>query len=172
MSMLVTLAAVLIFAWAFAPRAEGAHTANPFALPYPQGPVIVRIGGYVSPSLAADTVLTSLRVPFDAYVGRIWKSAENGTVDGVGLVTADANKNLITKADITAAKVCELTTTHTDVAKGAYQINTGDCIKMLVDTSGGAGEHGVVFFDIELIPVYANPGNQIKSDYSDPNNAS
>ncbi len=128
-----------------------AGTNVPRNAPYPNGPFIVTMGGYL-PNGAAGAVIDVFTLPFDCYIDAVWYTYRGGTahLDAVGLASVDGTKNIVASADMSADVLGVKQSLHAD-CKGLKFV-TGDQLK-LIGSSDGANESGDIKVRVALRPA-------------------
>ncbi len=139
--------------------AEGDHTENPTALPFPLGnKSLYWFDSHVHvPTGLTAPIVMRIRVPFDCYVREVWLGGLGLTapLDAITVATVDAAKTIVAAVDQGASNnVMAKQSLHADVDKDAYLINAGDVINVSCDSSG-SNEAGFISIAIGVRPKQA-----------------
>lgn len=127
------------------------------AAPYPHGPVIVRIGGYVPNGMnVASFILDAFKLPWNCYVARVDYTYHGGTadLDAVTLDTATGGLDLVATADMAANILAVKQTLHADIV--GEELDAGEVIQIAAD-SQGANEAGWLMATLYLEPSATRP---------------
>jgi len=123
--------------------------------PYPDGPVVIKLGGYV-PNGKTGAVIDMFYVPWNCYVKRVFYMYTGFTadLDAITLVTVDDTTAIVDAADM-GEDLAMTQQTLADAIIGT-EIQAGDKIKLSADSTD-ANEEGYFWAQIELEPSYSRP---------------
>lgn len=137
-----------------------AGASNPAAVPFPFGPLTIKVGGFVPNGKGDNTTPATLYkwiAPFDCYVRKVTEFLVHGSagLDLITIRTIDTTKKTIVAqvADPGTTNVDGVVQTlHSDIVN--FKVVQGNGIEVAVDSSQ-SNESGILEFQIDLEPAYA-----------------